>query len=54
MFHIENDASAYLEFKTPSAYYAGMFFTDNTAQAGGVVYGHNNAGGNTNTLALGA
>ncbi len=50
---IENDASAFIEFKTPQAGYAGMYFTDNTDQAGGVVYGHNNSP-NINTLGLGA
>lgn len=50
---IENDSNAYVEFRTPSADYAGLYFTDNTGQAGGIEYGHNSSN-DSNKLMFGA
>lgn len=48
---IENNSDAYIEYKTPSTGYAGLVFTDNNSQIGGIAYAHNSTSEN-NTLGL--
>jgi hypothetical protein len=38
---VENSGNTYMEFHTPSSAFTGMLFTDNTAAAGQIVFGHN-------------
>ena len=38
---VENSGNTYMEFHTPSSAFTGMLFTDNTAAAGQIIFGHN-------------
>jgi len=53
LIYVENNTDAFIEFKTPSAAYQGIRFTDNTATAGGIGYAHNLTTEN-NELGIGA